>query len=167
MDIPAFFVTASTKTTVNPADPFAVGSYTIGNSQSRVVFDTVDQLFTIDATDMTGTATLDCSTGILTGSTGGTIIGGFGRDPDGVTVAFAQIMSLHVRNTGLTAIQLENSSYTGTDEKIVEFVQINPGGEFLASAPSGAAFTLQTIEILETASAAACSFELMAVGSTT
>ena len=163
MDIPAFSINASAKATVNPDDPFASGSYTIGNTSSSVAMATVDQLFTVKAVAMTGTASLNLTTGVLSAYTGGTIYGGDGKDADGETVALGKIMALHIRNTGATAVNVENGSYTGTDYRIVEFLSVHPGGEALITAPSGSAFTLQTIDLFDPA-LGECSFDLMVVG---
>lgn len=166
MNIPAFTVSASTRATVTPSDPFAVGSYAIGNSQSSVAIATVDQLFTIDATAVTGTASIDLQTGLETGSTGGTIAGGNGQDVDGETVNLVSIMAFHLRNTGATVCKITGGSYAGSDQLIIGDVEVAPGGEVLISAPSGSTFTNQEVDIYDPG-LVSCSFELMVTGSTT
>ncbi len=163
MDIPAFSIKASAKATVNPDDPFAVGSYTIGNSSSNATISTVDQLFTIDATDVTGTASIDLQNGLQGGSTGGTIAGGDGKDPDGNSVNLSEIMAFHLRNTGLTVVKITGGSFVGADQMIIGEVEVHPGGEVLISAPTGSAFTNQEIDVYDPA-LGSCSFELMVVG---
>ena len=164
MNIQSTNVSATARISVIPGDPLASGAYDLGNSRSLAAFDPVDQAFTIKAVAMTGGAVLNLATGVLSGSTGGTITGGDGVDADGQTVALTKLLALHIRNTGTATIQLETASATGTFDTIGDIVCIAPGGDFFFSAPTASAFTAYTIDLLDRNGTDPLSFELFALG---
>jgi len=163
MNIPSFSVTAIARASIIPADPLASGAYEVGSSRNPTAFADVNQVFAITGTDIAGSLTLDLQAGTLTGATGGTLTGGDGKDPDGEDVNLAKLMVFHIRNTGANPINFENSTHTGTDRKIIEFLSIHPGGEALITAPDGSDFTAQTLDVFEP-DAGIFSFEMCVIG---
>lgn len=164
MNIQSTVISATATASIVPGEPLATGSITIGNARTQTTFDEIDEAFSIDAIDMTGTGTLNFGTGVMTGQTGGTISGGAGKNADGEDVSISKALALHVRNTGTNTIQLETNTTVGTFDPLVDLVYVPPGGDYFVTAPTATAFTTFTIDILPRTGSDPISFKLMCLG---
>lgn len=113
----------------------------MGLSAGRNVL-TVDQLFAAVVTDADD-ASIDIPSGLVT-TTGGTLSGGDGKDPDGADISMTEVAVLHLRNTGTTAIKISITTYDGVADVIKDF-PIVAGGEFFISSQQAVADGLLTV----------------------
>lgn len=107
--------------------------------KSVLAFPGVDQVYTISAAGINGNDDCQLATplGTLTGYSGGTVTGGDGKDPDGVTVALSLVHALHLRNTGEEDIYVEPANPGPGGNQSVSALIIPAGGEGFTRFPAG------------------------------
>lgn len=120
---------------VVPGDAVSRGSYEIGMRKSVHSFSAVDQVYSVSVNEVTGQGLLDLCLGELTLFSGGSIVGGDGKDADGQDVALSKVHAIHWRNKGEKPVGMALIGSNGTGPApFSSVVSIPVGGEILFAA---------------------------------
>jgi hypothetical protein len=134
---------------ITPADAVSRGVYEIGMRRAMLSFSAVDQVYSVSAVGIDGDVAgqLNVAAGTFTGYSGGSVTGGGGEDPDGVTVALSLVHALHFRNTGDESIFIETAVSGPLGAQAISMASVPAGGEILMTFPGGLDFTGNILDI--------------------